>query len=154
MLTDGVLQQAYIEANIGSNLSDEMLKEEYRKRVAELRTDEEIRARHIPLKTEDEAKRVIAELQKGGDFAEAAKKHSTGPSGAKGGELGLFSKGIMVPEFQNAAFAMKDGEISTSPVKTQFGWHIFEVEERRKSEPPSFYQMAAELRRYSNQKAY
>ena len=60
----------------------------------------------------------------------------------------------MVPEFQNAAFAMKDGEISTSPVKTQFGWHIIKVEERRKSEPPSFDQMAAELRRDMNQKAY
>ena len=154
MLTDGVLQQAYIEANIGSKLSDEMLKEEYRKRVAELRTDEEIRARHILLKTEDEAKKVIAELQKGGDFAEAAKKHSTGPSGTKGGDLGFFSKGMMVPEFQNAAFAMKDGEISTSPVKTQFGWHIIKVEERRKSKPPSFDQMAAELRRDMNQKAY
>ena len=154
MLTDGVLQQAYIEANIGTYLSDEMLKEEYRKRVAELRTDEEIRARHILLKTEDEAKKVIAELQKGADFAEAAKKHSTGPSGVKGGDLGFFSKGMMVPEFQNAAFAMKDGEISTSPVKTQFGWHIIKVEERRKSEPPSFDQMAAELRRDMNQKAY
>ena len=60
----------------------------------------------------------------------------------------------MVPEFQNAAFAMKDGEISTSPVKTQFGWHIIKVEERRKSEPPSFDQMAAELHRDMNQKAY
>ena len=154
MLIDGVLQQAYIEANIGTYLSDEMLKEEYRKRVAELRTDEEIRARHILLKTEDEAKKVIAELQKGADFAEAAKKHSTGPSGVKGGDLGFFSKGMMVPEFQNAAFAMKDGEISTSPVKTQFGWHIIKVEERRKSEPPSFDQMAAELRRDMNQKAH
>jgi len=154
MLTDGVLQQAYIEANIGARLSDEMLKEEYRKRVAAQSTDDEIRARHILLKTEAEAKKIIAELQKGADFAEAAKKHSTGPSGAKGGDLGFFSKGMMVPEFQDAAFAMKDGEISKAPVKTQFGWHIIKVEERRKSDPPSFDQMAAELRRDMSQQAY
>ena len=75
-----------------------------------------------------------------GDFAELAKKHSTGPSGPQGGDLGYFGQGQMVPEFSKAAFALKVGEVS-QPVKTQFGWHIIKVEDRRDSSLPPFEQL-------------
>lgn len=154
MLTDGVLQQAYLEQKISAQMTDEKLKEAYRKRIASQPAAEEIRARHILLKTEETARAVIVELETTGDFAAAAKKHSTGPSAAQGGDLGFFSDGMMVPEFSKAAFALKTGEITKSPVKTQFGWHVIKLEERRRKEAPSFDQVAPELRQDIGRQAY
>ena len=96
----------------------------------------EYKARHILLKTEDEAKAVIAELDKGSDFATLAKEKSTGPSGANGGELGWFEKGQMVAPFGDAVATMKKGDHSATPVQTQFGWHVIELEDTREQAPP------------------
>jgi len=96
----------------------------------------EYKARHILLKTEDDAKAVIAELDKGGDFAALAKAKSTGPSGASGGELGWFEQNSMVPAFAEAVAAMKKGQHSAKPVKTQFGWHVIELEDTRQQPAP------------------
>lgn len=87
-----------------------------------------IHARHILVKTEDEARTLVGKLKGGADFAELAKKNSIGPSAPQGGDLGYFERGQMVPAFEDAAFALKPGEIS-EPVKTQFGWHVILVEE-------------------------
>nr|WP_193407082.1 peptidylprolyl isomerase [Methyloceanibacter methanicus] len=87
-----------------------------------------IHARHILVKTEAEARDLIAKLKAGADFADLAKKNSIGPSAPQGGDLGYFERGQMVPAFEDAAFALKPGEIS-EPVKTQFGWHVIVVEE-------------------------
>lgn len=88
-----------------------------------------IRASHILVSTLEAANQVLDELKEGNDFEELAKKYSSCPSSENGGDLGLFSKGQMVKEFEDAAFSLKIGEIS-KPVKTQFGYHIIKVTER------------------------
>lgn len=109
-------------------------------------THEEVHARHILLASEDDARAVIVELGNGADFAELAKSRSKDPSAQQnGGDLGFFAKEAMVPEFAEAAFAMSPGEISKDPVKSQFGWHVILVEERRVKEP-TFAEKEAELR--------
>jgi peptidyl-prolyl cis-trans isomerase C len=154
VLSDGVLQQMYLETKIGEQLTDDALKAAYRERITSAKRPEEIRARHILVKTEAEAKKIIAELGDKGDFATAAKEHSTGPSSTKGGDLGFFSDGMMVPEFSKAAFALKAGEFTKAPVKTQFGWHIIKLEERRKAEAAPFNEVAPKLRQELGRKAY
>jgi parvulin-like peptidyl-prolyl isomerase len=101
-------------------------------KAAKLDPAREIRARHILVGTEKEAKGIIAELKAGGDFATIAKAKSTDRGSAgKGGDLGYFTKGQMVPEFEAAAFALRPGQFTEEPVKTQYGWHIIKVEDRR-----------------------
>jgi peptidyl-prolyl cis-trans isomerase C len=100
---------------------------------------EEINARHILVKTEAEAKQIIGRLEHGGDFAKLAKDKSIDPAGKEsGGDLGWFTKDQMVPEFANAAFALKKGEFTKTPVKTRFGWHIIKLVDRRAAPPPAF----------------
>ena len=106
----------------------------------------EYKARHILVKTEDEAKKLIEELKKGADFAELAKKHSTGPTGKNGGDLGWFSANQMVKPFADAVKKMKKGEVSDKPVKTQFGWHVIKLEDTRKVDPPSLEEMERKIR--------
>nr|WP_264357635.1 peptidylprolyl isomerase [Halothermothrix orenii] len=89
----------------------------------------QIKARHILVETEKEAREILNELENGADFGEMAKEYSTGPSSKNGGDLGYFGKGRMVPEFEEAAFALKVGQIS-DPVKTQYGYHIIKVEDK------------------------
>ena len=103
-------------------------------------------ARHILVKTEDEAKAIIKELDDGADFEATAKEKSTGPSGPNGGDLGFFGKGQMVPEFETAAFALDKGSFTKEPVQTQFGWHVIKVEDKRPQEKPKFEDVAAQLR--------
>lgn len=86
-----------------------------------------VQAKHILVKTEEEANAILFDLSKGASFEDMAKKKSMCPSGKKGGDLGEFGKGMMVKEFEVAAFSLKPGEIS-KPVKTQFGWHIIKCE--------------------------
>lgn len=105
----------------------------------------EYKARHILVETEDKAKELIAELSKGGDFAELAKTHSTGPSGPKGGDLGWFGTKQMVPEFSAAVQKLGKGEYSKEPVKTQFGWHVILVEDSRDAPIPPFEKLKSRL---------
>lgn len=98
----------------------------------------EYKARHILVETEDQAKDIIAQLDKGADFAELAKEKSTGPSGPSGGELGWFGAGQMVKPFADAAATMDKGTYSKTPVKTEFGWHVIMLEDVRDSTPPPF----------------
>ena len=103
--------------------------------------------KHILVDNEAEAKKIIAELKGGADFAALAKQYSKDPSGAQqGGDLGFFKKDEMVPEFAAAAFALQPGQVSQTPVHSQFGWHVIMVVERRRGEPPSFDQARDELR--------
>lgn len=83
-----------------------------------------IRASHILVEKHSQAVKIIEELQKGASFTELARKNSKCPSGKKGGNLGKFSRGQMVKEFERAAFSLKKGEITQTPIKTQFGYHI------------------------------
>ena len=112
---------------------------------------QEIHARHILLPTEDEAKKALARVKGGEDFAKVATELSKDPSG-NGGDLGWFTKDRMVPEFSDAAFKLKEGEIS-EPVKTQFGWHIIKIEGSRTKSFPPFEQVKDQAARYVSQKA-
>jgi len=131
------LRDVYWTQLITSRISDEAAKEFYDAQVGSVEPQEEIKARHILVATEEEAQAVIDALDAGGDFEELAKEHSTGPSGADGGDLGYFTAGTMVAEFNDAAFALQAGETS-APVKTKFGWHVIKVEDRRVQEVPGF----------------
>ncbi len=140
-----LMQEFYIKAKIDELVTDELLKEEYDKIVAGFTPEEQLHARHILLKTEEEANDVIKLLDEGGDFAELAKEYSTGPSGPNGGDLGFFAKGSMVPEFADAAFNLKNGEYTKAPVESQFGFHVIKAEDRRNTEPPTFEEKKPEL---------
>lgn len=109
-----------------SNTSDTR----HRRHVAQLAPATEVRARHILVRTEAEARELVERLNRGGDFATLARSHSIGPSKRNGGDLGYFRKGMMVAPFEEAAFALDIGEVS-EPIKTQFGWHVIKVEDRR-----------------------
>ena len=118
-------------------LTDEALKQTYDEAVKSMSGQEEVRARHILVEGEDEAKAIIEQLKGGADFAKLAKEKSKDPGAAEGGDLGYFTKDQMVPEFADVAFKMYPGQLS-NPVKTQFGWHIIKVEDKRTKQPPQF----------------
>lgn len=137
-LKSQALRNTYVETEIQNKITDDELKARYEKDIADYKAPEEVHARHILVKTEDEANKVIADLAAGGDFAAIAKERSQDPgSKDNGGDLGFFAKGQMVPEFENAAFAMAPGEISKTPVKSQFGYHVIKVEEKRTQPVPT-----------------
>lgn len=138
------LREAYFEKTIQAEITEAKAKAFYDAEAAKAKGGAQIRARHILVKTEDKAKEIYEMIAHDGDFAELAKKHSTGPSAANGGDLGFFGAGQMVPEFSKAAFALKVGEVS-EPVKTQFGWHLIKVEDRRDSAMPPFNQLKSRI---------
>lgn len=144
-LANRVLQRDLVSKHLDGRINEQVLQSRYQKFVKDFPKTEEVRARHILLKTDAEAKEVIAALEKGGDFAELAKKRSTGPSGANGGDLGFFSKEKMVPAFSEAAFKLAKKEFSKSPVKTQFGWHVILVEDKRTQGPPALEAVQQQL---------
>jgi peptidyl-prolyl cis-trans isomerase C len=132
--------------------TDEAMKKVYEDAAKQITSEQEVHARHILVETEDEAKAVEAELKKGADFAELAKKKSKDPGAADGGDLGFFTKDQMVPEFSAVAFALEPGKIS-DPVKSQFGWHIIKVEEKRDRQAPAFEQVKAQIETFVTRKA-
>jgi peptidyl-prolyl cis-trans isomerase C len=137
---DRAIQEAYLDGKVKKQITDEAIRKKYQEELAGNPPEEEVHARHILVAKEEDAKAIIAQLQKGADFATLAKSKSTDGSAKEGGDLGFFSHDEMVPEFADAAFAMKPGEISKVPVKTQFGYHVIKVEERRKQDAPTFDQ--------------
>ena len=141
-----VLAEAWINSELRKSITDEAVQQAYDIFVADEQSRHEVRARHILVKEKAEAEAVITELQGGADFAELAKKRSTGPSGPNGGDLGYFPRGAMVPAFENAAFALEAGSFTQTPVQTQFGWHIILVEEKRIAEAPTIEELAPQLR--------
>lgn len=123
-------------------ITEEELKALYKEKVS---AGNEYKARHILVDSKEKAETLIAELDKGADFAELAKKHSTGPSGKNGGELGWFSPKSMVKPFAEAVTGMEKGSFTHEPVQTQFGWHIIELEDARETTPPPFEQVKPQL---------
>lgn len=139
-----LLARYYLEQQAKKNQTKEKLEALYDQFKKDNPPQEEMSAAHILLKTEKEAQDVIQQLQKGADFAELANKVSEN-KGLEGGDLGYFSRELMVPEFSEAAFAMKEGEISKKPVKTKFGYHVIKAGPRRLSETPKFEDVEQEL---------
>jgi peptidyl-prolyl cis-trans isomerase C len=130
-----------------SALSDAAEHQVYDDAVKQVKNEEEVRARHILVPTEDEAKVILAQLKGGADFAALAKEKSKDPGAADGGDLGYFTKDQMVPEFAEVAFKLGKEQLS-DPVKTQFGWHIIKVEDKRVKPTPTFEQVKPQIENY------
>ena len=121
------------------------VKEKYQE-LSKLQSDkDEYKACHILVKTEEEAKEIKKKLDKGEDFSKLAKEYSLDENKDSGGSLGYFSNGQMVQNFENATASLKIGQIS-SPVQTEFGYHIIKLEDKRKIKPESYESMKAKIR--------
>ncbi|WP_375174103.1 peptidylprolyl isomerase [Pseudooceanicola sp.] len=131
-------------------VTEEAIEQAYKDTYANAEEETEYKAAHILVETEDEAKAIVTDLEGGADFAATAQEKSTGPSGPNGGELGWFSEGMMVPEFEQAVMTLEPGAIS-APVQTQFGWHVIKLEETRIKEAPALDAVRDELRRQVEQ---
>ncbi len=132
------LRDLYFEKTIKASVKDEDAKKFYDEQVKAIKPEEEVKARHILVEEEAKAKEIADKLAKGGDFAALAKEFSKDPgSKENGGDLGFFAKGQMVPEFEAAAFALEKGKVS-APIKSNFGWHVIKLEDKRLREPPAF----------------
>lgn len=140
---DNVIEEAYLAKIVDDATTEDKLKARYATWSKSQPGREQVHARHILLAKREEAVAVIADLKKGMDFAELAKQRSTDPAGKAGGDLGFFTRDEMVPEFADAAFKLKNGEISPEPVQTKFGWHVIQVQERRQA-PALKYEEARE----------
>jgi peptidyl-prolyl cis-trans isomerase C len=141
-----IVTSVYINHVETKAVTDDAVKALYDKTIKTQAGKPEIHARHILVKTEEEAKAIIAELDKGADFAKEADEKST-DKGANGGDLGWFTKDQMVPEFSEAAFKLTTkGEYTKEPVKSQFGYHVIKLEDTRISAPPSFEESKEKLK--------
>lgn len=144
------LAEAYLTQQLDARITDDSLRARYDSMTAGFEGQKEVNARHILVKTEDEANALVAQLKGGEDFATLAAEKSTGPSGPNGGSLGWFTKDAMVAPFAEAAFSMEKGAIS-APVQTQFGWHVIKVEDIRTQAPPPYDVLAPQLRQQASQ---
>ncbi|ASY70184.1 peptidylprolyl isomerase [Sinorhizobium fredii] len=145
-LTERELHNAFFKKHVVDAVTKEEVKARYDKEIAAIPAQEEVKARHILVKTEDEAKAIIKELDAGKSFVELAKAKSTDPNKDDGGDLGYFTKGRMVPEFETAAFALEKGTYTKTPVKSQFGFHVILVEDKRPQAPPPLEQVEPQVR--------
>lgn len=145
-IADRELHNIYFKKHVVDAVTEDEVKARYDKEIAALPKQVEVSARHILVKTEEEAKAIIADLDAGKDFIELAKAKSTDPNKSEGGDLGYFTKGRMVPEFEEVAFAMEKGTYSKTPVKTQFGFHVIKVEDKRDAAPPAYETVAQQVR--------
>jgi peptidyl-prolyl cis-trans isomerase C len=160
-----LLMQAALSKATKAAVSDAELKKTYDEALKQQKPEEEVRARHILFRVEDpkdekasaaaeaKAKDVEARLKKGEDFAKLASSLTEDPSGKEnGGDLGYFTKDQMVPEFADKAFTMKPGDVS-APVKTQFGWHVIKLEDKRQKPLPTFDEVRPQIEQFLAQKA-
>ena len=148
---DKVMMETLLGKVAKDGATDAALKQVYDEAAAKQTSEEEISARHILVPTEDEAKAAFKRVKGGENFAKVADEVSKDP-GSKGGDLGWFTKDRMVPEFGEAAYKLKKGEIS-EPVKSQFGWHVIKLEDRRMKPFPSFEDVKAQVAQYVAQKS-
>lgn len=136
-----LMAQALMQKKVRAAVTEEAVKARYDQAAKSFQPQDEVRARHILVETDEAARAVIADLNRGTDFAELAKTKSKDQGSAvMGGDLGYFVKANMVPEFAEAAFAMRPGEVSKTPVKSQFGYHVIKVEDKRMASLPPFDQ--------------
>ncbi|MBP2237183.1 peptidyl-prolyl cis-trans isomerase C [Sinorhizobium kostiense] len=145
-ITERELHNAFFKKHVVDAVTKEEVKARYDKEIAAIPPQEEVKARHILVKTEEEAKAIIKELEAGKSFVELAKAKSTDPNKDDGGDLGYFTKGRMVPEFEAAAFALEKGAYTKEPVKTQFGYHVILVEDKRPQAPPKLEEVEPQVR--------
>ena len=145
-ISERALHDAFFKSEIVDKVTDADVRARYDKEIAASPPQNEVRARHILVKTEEEAKDVIKKLDGGAKFEDLAKEKSSDGSAGDGGDLGYFGPGQMVPEFEKQAFTLDVGQYTKEPVKTQFGFHVIKVEDKRSKQPPAFDQVAAQVR--------
>lgn len=150
---DKLLLDEYLEKEARKAVTPEAAKALYDQTVKAMKPEEEVHARHILVDNEDEAKAIAARLKGGADFAKVAAEASKDPgSKAEGGDLGWFTKDRMVAPFADAAFKLSPGQVS-DPIKTQFGWHVIKVEEKRSKPVPTFDEMKEQVDQYLTRKS-
>jgi peptidyl-prolyl cis-trans isomerase C len=138
-LDQRALHGELVEKEVAGKITDDEIRARYDKEIAAQKPVNEVHARHILVKTKDEADAIIKKLDGGDDFQKLANENTTDPSGkTSGGDLGFFGPGQMVPEFEKAALALEIGAYTKAPVQTQFGWHVIKVEDKRSQQPPAF----------------
>lgn len=143
---DEKLENAYVQQQVSPLVTEAAIAAAYKKDYANKPGAPQVEARHILLKTEAQAKAIIDQLNKGADFAKLATANSIDPGAKNGGELGWFSQNEMVPGFSAAAFALKPGEYTKTPVQTQFGWHVILCEGKRQAPPQSLADLHDQIR--------
>ncbi|MBZ9755856.1 peptidylprolyl isomerase [Mesorhizobium sp. ESP6-5] len=138
-LQQRALHGEMVEKGVVDKVTDAEVRARYDQEIANTPPVNEVHARHILVKTKEEAEAIIKQLDGGGDFQKLANEHTSDPSGkSNGGDLGWFGPGQMVPEFDKAAFALEVGKYTKEPVQTQFGWHVIKLEDKRAKQPPAF----------------
>jgi peptidyl-prolyl cis-trans isomerase C len=151
-LRNKTLMELMLQNEGKASATEEAMRKVYEDAARQLAGQKEVRARHILVKTEEEAKAIAEQIKKGADFADLAKEKSEDSSKAEGGDLGYFTEDQMVPEFAQVAFKMEKGQVS-DPVKTQFGWHIIKVEDKRTKPVPEFDKVKEQIETYVTRKA-
>jgi peptidyl-prolyl cis-trans isomerase C len=144
---DQIIREVYLDSLIRKYLTEERVRAHYDEVVRKNPPTKEVRARHILVNSESKAKDLAKQAKNGSDFAKLASKNSIGPSAQRGGDLGYFTEGEMVKPFSDVAFKLKKGEVSATPVKTQFGWHIIKVEDVRTRKVPPFEKVKVQMER-------
>ena len=150
---ESIMREVFIERLVEERVTEDAVKAQYDVYLKDNPPKDEVNARHILVENEADARQVIADLDGGADFEDLAKERSKGPSSAQCGDLGYFTRGDMVPEFSDAAFALEPGKHSENPVQTQFGWHVIKVEDRRTQPAPPFEELQEQLRDQLAEKA-
>lgn len=142
-----VVVEAYLKKKVeeSANISDADLQKLYEQNKEKFKSGEQVKASHILVKSEKEAQDLLAQLKGGGKFEDLAKKYSVDPAGQKGGDLGWFGKGMMIPEFEKVAFSMKEGDVS-GIVKTKFGFHIIKLTGKRPAGALPFAEVKEQLK--------
>ena len=144
-LEDRALRRAFFSEKVAAAVTEDAVKAAYDAFVAGFKPEDEIRARHILVASEADALAIKAELDAGAIFETLAKEKSMDPSGTQnGGDLGFFTRGMMVKPFEDAAFALEVGQVS-APIQTQFGWHVIKVEEKKATAPPALADVAPQI---------
>jgi len=146
LANERTLQSALVSREVGPSIDEAKIRARYDATIAGKPGEEEVHASHILVPNEELAKKLIADIKAGGDFATLAKANSTDPGAANGGDLGFFKMGDMLPEFSAVAFSLKPGEVSEKPVQTRYGWHVIKVIERRQAPAPTYEQAHEQLR--------
>jgi peptidyl-prolyl cis-trans isomerase C len=145
-LKDRALHNDYFKQQVVDKITDADIRARYDKEIAAMPPQSEVRARHILVKTKEEAEAIIKQLDGGAKFEDVAKEKSTDGSAAQGGDLGYFGPGQMVPEFEKAANALEIGKYTETPVQSQFGFHIIKLEDKRTQQPPAFDQVKDQVK--------
>ena len=146
-LQQRALHGEMVEKGVVNKVTDAEVRARYDQEIANTPPVNEVHARHILVKTKEEAEAIIKQLDGGADFQKLANEHTSDPSGkSNGGDLGWFGPGQMVPEFDKAAFALEVGKYTKEPVQSQFGWHVIKVEDKRTQQPPAFEKVKDQVR--------